>query len=361
MKLFRSSPSVFVAPLVAIAVAITSTHALVHKRMPIPMPMPLSRIKTTNTPVSFLASITTKRNRIQPTATATALASSRQEDIEDQISSLTNSWNKNENNIYRSDIPSDSNADSNSNINSNSNSNSYINTTLQRFKNLKDRYWKLPPFPEDQFIMTGDIFILFIYAFSSHSINDAIVKGLLDDPKVTIPEAVRELDPLHDMVQLQTPVWVDIAASNPNVPFGNPSVDHALEVSARESLLNHWGPLLSTEGSACVALCLCWLVAGWIHRSFQFDATTYCGSDKALTKTVETWITAALLLAWCAAGTDALVGHSPVLQNVFCLSCHQGDAAAVVLTQSDLLFIVDSLTVLIAWRWSAHQILNTFR
>mmetsp|Transcript_10744 Transcript_10744/g.21636 ORF Transcript_10744/g.21636 Transcript_10744/m.21636 type:complete len:215 (+) Transcript_10744:1308-1952(+) len=214
--------------------------------------------------------------------------------------------------------------------------------------------------------MTGDIFILFLYAFSSHSINDAIVGGLLNDPKMSVPEAVRELDPLHDTVQLQTPVWVDVAASNPNVPFGNPSVDHALEVSARESLLNHWGPLLSTEGSACVALCLCWLLAGWIHRSFHFDATTYCGSDEALVKTVETWITAALLLAWCAAGTEFLVGHSPLLQNIFCLSCANADAnananAAVVLTQSDLLFVVDSLTVLIAWRWSAHQILNTFR
>eukprot|EP00536_Pseudo-nitzschia_multiseries_P006859 jgi/Psemu1/286739/fgenesh1_pg.151_\ len=203
--------------------------------------------------------------------------------------------------------------------------------------------------------MTGDIFTLFLYAFTSHSINDAVVRGLLDDPKMTIPEAVRELDPLHDTVQLQHPVWVDLT-SNPNVPFGNPAVDHALEVSARESLLNHWGPLLSTEGTACVALCTCWLIAGWLHRSFHFQNSTYCASHRALLKTVETWVTAALLLAWCAAGTDALVTVS---------GAGAGIATATVtvtaLTQSDVLFVIDSLTVLLAWRWSAHRILNTFR
>ena len=240
--------------------------------------------------------------------------------------------------------------------------------------------------------MTGDIAILFLYAFTSHSINDAVVRGLLDDPAMTIPEAVKELDPLHDMVNLQHPVWVDLA-SNPNVPFGNPAVDHALEVSARESLLNHWGPLLSTEGSACVALCTCWLIAGYFHRAFCYDYSLYCSPARALTKTVETWVTAAVLMACFATGTDWLVGHVPALQSIFCVTCNRNEAVTFAsavaaaaspestavaasggdnvlllplvlwksLTQSDVLFIIDSLTVLIAWRWSAHRILNTFR
>lgn len=269
----------------------------------------------------------------------------------------------------KSDVPSDKNGKNNENG----------IQKLNLAKEFKDRFMKLPPEPEDQFIMTGDICILFLYAFTSHSINDSVVSGLLDDPKMTIPQAIKELDPMHDMISLQHPVWVDLA-SNPNVPFGNPSVDRALEVSAREAFMNHWGPLLSTEGSACVALCTCWLIAGWFHRAFLFDSTTYCNPDHALTKTVETWLTAALLLAVLATGTDWLVGHVPALQSLFCVTCKSAAAAAgggefkaamaetnlpmvnfLSLTQSDVLFIVDSLTVLIAWRWSAHRILNTFR
>jgi len=347
MKLFRSStaapspstlPLSLSLPLAAVILAVASSKAL-----------PLTQAFVVRTPVTGARSNTNKPYRI---GSSPALFSSRQEDIEDRIVSYKDSWNsksgsESANNVYLSDIPSDPQQQSQQNG----------NALLLRLQSVKDRYWKLPPPPEDQFIMTGDIFTLFLYAFSSHSINDAVVRGLLEDPKRTIPEAVHELDPLHDMVQLQPPVWVDLA-SNPNVPFGNPAVDHALEVSARESLLNHWGPLLSTEGSACVALCTCWLIAGWIHRSFSYDNSTYCASEQALTKTVETWVTAALLLAWCAAGTDALVGNVPVLQSVLCVQCH---GSGVVLTQSDVMFIIDSLTVLIAWRWSAHRIMNTFR
>jgi len=328
----------------------------------------------------------------------TSLASShrQREDLEDQIWSIRNSWkaettttNRNTKadttnsntagTVFQSDVPSDSNNNAVSNL----------------ARNFKDRL-KLPPAPEDQFIMTGDIAILFLYVFTSHSINDSVVKGLLDNPHMTIPEAVTELDPFHDLVSLQHPVWVDLA-SNPNVPFGNPALERALEVSARESLMNHWGPLLSTEGSACVALCTCWLIAGWFHRAFMFDTTTYCASDHALTKTLQTWLTSALLLAVCATGTDWLVGHVPALEQLFCVTCKSAAANDVnaiggasmmgefkaamdhanqnqpllqmhlpmvafgSLTQSDVLFIVDSLTVLIAWRWSAHRILNTFR
>ena len=231
--------------------------------------------------------------------------------------------------------------------------------------------------------------MLFLYAFTSHSINDSVVKGLLENPKMTVPEAIKELDPMHEVVKnLQPPVWVDLA-SNPNVPFGNPSVDHALEVTAREAFLNHWGPLLSTEGSACVALCTCWLVAGWFHKAFLFDNSTYCSADHALFKTAQTWLTAALLLACLATGTDWLVGHvftPEQLQSLFCVTCKKTAEAASVefraamatpggmsssglpssvsvlsLTQSDVVFIVDSLTILLAWRWSAHRVLNIFR
>eukprot|EP00533_Pseudo-nitzschia_delicatissima_P012251 CAMPEP_0197263412 /NCGR_PEP_ID=MMETSP1432-20130617/1145_1 /TAXON_ID=44447 /ORGANISM="Pseudo-nitzschia delicatissima, Strain UNC1205" /LENGTH=332 /DNA_ID=CAMNT_0042727895 /DNA_START=23 /DNA_END=1018 /DNA_ORIENTATION=+ len=286
----------------------------------------------------------------------TMLASRQRDDPEDQLWSIRNSWKAAEDTegatVLRSDVPSGNNSNESSNL-----------------KEFKDRFLKLPPSPEDQFIMTGDIAMLFLYAFTSHSINDSVVKGLLEDPKMTIPDVIQELDPMHDVVNLQHPVWVDLA-SNPNVPFGNPSVDHALEVTAREAFLNHWGPLFGTEGSACVALCTCWLIAGWLHRAFLFDNSTYCSPVQVLTKTVQTWITAALLLTCLATGADWLVSHVPELQSLFCITCKNAASAGVEfktamatgegemviptisflsLTQSDIVFIVDSLTILIAW------------
>lgn len=338
---------------------------------------PLHSPPSNTFPSASSAALASRRQRIRRTSLA---SNQRGEDIEDQVWSIRNSWKAEtdaEGVVYRSDIPSDES--------STSNDNSKDNEVLNLAKEFKDRFLKLPPSPEDQFIMTGDIAMLFLYAFTSHSINDSVVKGLLSDPRMTIPEAVSEIDPLHDIVNLQVPVWVDMA-SNPNVPFGNPSVDHALEVNAREGLLNHWGALLSTEGSACVALCTCWLIAGWFHRMFLFDNSTYCGADKVLIKTVETWLTSALLLAALATGTDWLVGHVPALQSLFCVTCKSAANASggmsefkaamaanqdqtfqlpmisfLSLTQSDVLFIVDSLTILMAWRWSAHRLLNIFR
>jgi len=372
----RGLPSIAVA-LVVVAIPIASAFS--PQKVPLPSTISESTSTLPGFQSSFMPSASrSKRSRKQ--RTSSFASSQRGEDAKDPFWSIRNSAESvaesdGEGIVYRSDVPSDNNK--NSNINNNN------NVAWNLAKKFKERFLKLPPPPEDQFIMTGDIGILFLYAFSSHFINDSVVKGLLNNPKMTIPEAVRELDPNHDVVSLQHPVWVDLA-SNPNVPFGNPSVDHALEVSAREAFLNHWGPLLSTEGSACVALCTCWLVAGWFHRAFLFDNSTYCNSDRALTKTVETWLTSALLLACLATGTDWLVGHVPVLQSLFCVTCKSaanaggGEFKAAMatteglmsnipmisflsLTQSDVLFIVDSLTVLIAWRWSAHQIRNTFR
>ena len=314
--------------------------------------------------ISSQTSSLSYNNKRKRRTSSLALAN-RREDLEDRLWSIQNSWKSPESEdgeiVVRSDIPSSDNEG--------------FDVVAKEFQ---ERFLKLPPEPEDQFIMSGDIAILFLYAFSSHSINDKIVNGLLNDPLKTIPEAVKELDPTASM---QAPVWVDLA-SNPNLPMGNPAVDHALEVSAREAFLNHWGALFSTEGSACVALCTCWLIAGWFHRAFMFDNSTYCRPDQVLLKTVETWLTSALLLAILATGTDWLVGHVPALQSVFCVTCKSAanagmgefkaammDDSSVAfpivhflsLTQSDILFIVDSLTILLSWRWSAHRLLNTFR
>jgi hypothetical protein len=129
----------------------------------------------------------------------------------------------------------------------------------------------VPPPPEDQFIMTGDICVLFFYAFTSHSLNDYIVNSMLQRNDMTVLQVVHSLDPMGEVVNTQIPSWVQTQ--------NQLAVDHVLSVSAQETLLNHWGPLFSTEGSACVALCTCWLIAGWLHRAFLFQNSVQCSTD----------------------------------------------------------------------------------
>eukprot|EP00529_Nitzschia_sp_RCC80_P019922 CAMPEP_0113484532 /NCGR_PEP_ID=MMETSP0014_2-20120614/24008_1 /TAXON_ID=2857 /ORGANISM="Nitzschia sp." /LENGTH=423 /DNA_ID=CAMNT_0000378133 /DNA_START=362 /DNA_END=1630 /DNA_ORIENTATION=- /assembly_acc=CAM_ASM_000159 len=251
-------------------------------------------------------------------------------------------------------------------------------------KLLRDQ---LPPPPEDQFIMTGDIFVLFLYGFTSHSLNDFIVSNVLSDRTQSIQQAVHSLDPMGEIVNLQAvPVWVETQYTA--------SVDRALSVSAQENLLSHWGPLFSTEGSACCTLVACWLVAGWIHRAFHYSNSVDCTTDKALSKVLETWVSMAIMLTLAAVGTSVFVDHFIVgphhdlptllLQqqrnlllcgDVVCntlntagtsaTSTATGAAAAAaaikvpgVLTKADGMFIVDSMSVLVAWRFMANRMLN---
>jgi hypothetical protein len=151
---------------------------------------------------------------------------------------------------------------------------------------------------------------------------------------------------MGEIVTLQNPVWV-----NPEM------MDSVLSLNAQESLLNHWGPLFSTAGSGCVALCSCWLLAGWFHRAFLFQNSLDCEPSQALKKTFETWISTALLMFLLILGTNSLVSHVPVLETwLGCASCHD-----YLLTKSDATFLVDSSTVLFAWRYMANSIASNFR
>ena len=207
--------------------------------------------------------------------------------------------------------------------------------------------WKtmLPPPPEDQFIMTGDISVLFVYAFTSHYINNFVVESVFSNSQ-TFQDAINTLDPMGEVVTLQSPVWV-----NPEM------ADSVLSMNAQEVLLNHWGPLFSTAGSSCVALCTCWLVAGWFHQAFLYSNSIDCSTSEALTKTCQTWISTALLMGLLVLGTNSLVHHAPFLQTwLGCAACQD-----YVLTKSDTIFLVDSSTVLIAWRYMANSVANYFR
>jgi hypothetical protein len=329
-------------------------------------------------------------------------------------SSHHNNNNNNNNHLHRwhksrlflSDIPRDNTDGKTSSSTSSSSSSS---TTKQRpaqtqtppsppphelVLNVIRKY--LPPPPEDQFILMGDLGVLWLYAFTSHSINDWVVSSTLSKNAENPIVALHALTPPDTVPQL--PVWA--TTTDPSV------VNHVWTVQAH-SLLNHWGPLFATEGLAFVSLSVSWLLAGWISRAFLFQNSIDCSTQKALTKTLETWTLTALLMTGWAMATNTVLGHyvpevstwlgctlttpassfnSLVLLGISptsllfssttnamatdLVAATTSNTAAMVtmpttlwlsLTKDDVLFIVDSMSVLVAWRFMANRMLNMFR
>jgi len=199
----------------------------------------------------------------------------------------------------------------------------------------------LPPPPEDQFIMTGDIAVLFLYSFIGHSVDDFVVNSVFDASPST-EKAIQTLDPMQEVVHMQTPVWVDYSTS-PTV------VDHVISMNAKDTLLNQWGPLFTSPGVCTIALCSTWLLAGYLHRAFSFQNSIDCDIPRTLQKTVETWITMMIMMLGLTLGSNALVDHTPVLQTI--LGCHCLD---FLLTKDDALFLVDTASILLSWRFMAN-------
>jgi hypothetical protein len=198
----------------------------------------------------------------------------------------------------------------------------------------------LPPPPEDQFMMTGDLFVLFLYAFTGHSVDDFVVKSVFESSESS-RQAIQTLDPLHEVVHVHTPVWIDATSTM--------QVDQIIGMNAQQTLMNHWGPLFSSAGICSVALCSSWLLAGYFHRAFLFKNTIECDASKALQKTLETWTSMIFFMVLLALASNALVGQMPMLQEHFGCPC-------CLLTKDDVLFLVDSASVLFAWRFMANMI-----
>lgn len=215
----------------------------------------------------------------------------------------------------------------------------YITLAVQEGKEFVKN---LPPKPEDMVVMVGDLLSLSIYGFFDHFIcQDIVVASVKNaDSPAKLGVLLSKISPqaatvVNNDYLLSTPVWVDSTTV--------PNLSHVLQVTVSDQLVTHYSPLLQQTGLAVTALASCWLCAGWIHQSFSFRNTLLCSTDTALLVTAKTWITSSALLFTFTALSHYVCG----CENIFSF------------TKGDVDYIIDSLSVLVMWRFLVSYILGT--
>jgi len=197
--------------------------------------------------------------------------------------------------------------------------------------------FELPPPPEDQLVMTGDVAALFVYSFLDHSLAEAVSNSLLSSD-ATPEEIAKSLD----YAQPTLPVWAD------SLHFTGAFTPEKLMVLVGYENFGNYSPVISSAGSASVLLVSCWLFSGYLNNAFLFRNTVECNMQKALEVTGKTWLMTMVLMVLLALGSDYVWGN--------CDSLHSPSLGG--LTKADADFIFDSLTVLVTWRVMVSMLLG---
>lgn len=207
----------------------------------------------------------------------------------------------------------------------------------------------LPPPPEDQLSFAGDIGTIFFYTFIDHTVN-GMYDEWLNSPEVLVSKSASAAieSSFAASVDLSTsitqtpmignsfPVWFDLANS---APFGNIPLSSALPIAHHIQ----YAPALDTTGMASVLLASTWIVCGYFTGAFEFKNTLDCSLNKTVLATAKNWFFTCVVMLAIAYGSDSLVGSIDGLHK------------SIGLTRADEDFILDSLTVLLAWRFTLNS------
>jgi hypothetical protein len=207
--------------------------------------------------------------------------------------------------------------------NNQGNNNNNSNNKRNKNKPADDQiFFKPPPFPEDWITLSGDLFSLIVYGFADHLIGCDLAQYIVHQAD-SIPKLMGLLDDSTSQA-MTWPVWLDVT--------NDVATRSILQAQVSSHYIVHYAsPILQYTGSAVVFMVTFWVLAGWLTRAFDYQNTLYCRSDHALMRMGKSWaVCIAMMLP-----TLALLSPEP-LQN------------------TDILFLVDSLTVLAIWRFMVH-------
>lgn len=204
---------------------------------------------------------------------------------------------------------------------------------------------KLPPPPEDQLSMIGDIGCLFLYSFLDHFVNklydkwmnSPLVIDFLSASAAIESSSAANLEYSSNLMDgglsmSSLPVWFDTYSS---APFGTIPLRSALPIEHHIT----YAPAIEAAGMASVLMSCAWLCSGYFTGAFQYKNTMECSTNHALVVTAKTWIFSSLIMLGIAWFSDSAVG---------CVNClHK----SVGITKADADYIFDSLSVLLIWRY----------
>mmetsp|Transcript_40173 Transcript_40173/g.60861 ORF Transcript_40173/g.60861 Transcript_40173/m.60861 type:complete len:357 (+) Transcript_40173:365-1435(+) len=201
----------------------------------------------------------------------------------------------------------------------------------------------LPPKPEDQLVLAGDMFALFTYSFLEHIIDDAYVDAI-NSPDVTTITYASAHDPTLSgaMATIRSlPVWFDVVHS----AYG------PVLTSAFPMMHTSYVPALSCAGVAAVTMASCWIVSGYFTKAFVFSNTLCCDTNNAVVVAGKTYVGAAFLMVMVAVGSHLLLGGVGVGVDVLDTSS--------LLTKADVDYIFCSFSVVLFWRYTISWLLGT--
>jgi hypothetical protein len=216
--------------------------------------------------------------------------------------------------------------------------------------------------------LSGDVLSLFVYAFSDHfvchdcaaaAVRHAAHAGSAQLHAVAIENGLAGAG--------NVPVWLDtntgaVAVTTTTLGWADwaSPADAVLQQQLQDHLVVQYSPALQDTGMAAVLLAAAWLAAGYVHEAFAHRHTLDCPTDHALLKTAQTWGTACtLLLALTAAtnyiwagGVDNYVEGAGLVDGLSLL-------LQQLWTRGDLDYILDSLSVLVLWRFLMSSMLGS--
>jgi hypothetical protein len=239
---------------------------------------------------------------------------------------------------------------------------------------------KLPAPPEDLFTLTGDVMSLFVYSFSDHfvchdcasmAVRQASHSGSSQLHAAAIDNGLAGAGNL--------PVWLDTTGASFTTTtvgwadWASPA-DAILQQQLQDHLVVQYSPILQDTGMAAVFMTAAWLVAGYLHEAFSVRHTLDCPTEQTLIKTAQTWLTACTMLLAVTAGTNYLmttipgaVGGGGGGLDYYISSMEQGEGVVdgfgmllqQLFTRGDLDYILDSLSVLVLWRFMMSSMLGS--
>lgn len=215
----------------------------------------------------------------------------------------------------------------------------------------KFRSWitsKLPPPPEDQITLSGDVANIFLYAFINHMVSD-MYDSAINSPEIfSAKSALAAIESSsaassditgYDSSLGGLPVWFDTLNS---APFGIVPLSAALPIEKHIV----YAPLLATAGLSAVLFTSSWLLCGYFTGAFQFKNTLQCSTRHAINNASKTVLFTSIMMISLAVGSDHFVG---------CVDClHK----SVGLTKADTTYIFDTLSMLVLWRFITSSILG---